>query len=78
LLAAHALGLGACVMTAPLLVQEAVAGELSLPAGFELTCFVALGHPAESPDPPRRKTLEQIVQYAEPDDASHDDRPRNL
>lgn len=63
LLAAQALGLGACVLTGPLLVQDALAGALDLPAGHDLNCLVALGHPAESPTPPRRKTIEQIVEF---------------
>jgi coenzyme F420-0:L-glutamate ligase / coenzyme F420-1:gamma-L-glutamate ligase len=62
LLAARALGLGSCVMTAPLLVPDALAGALSLPVGFDVTCFVALGYPDESPEPPRRKSLERIVE----------------
>lgn len=62
LLAAQALGLGTCVLTAPLMVPDVVASALSLPAGLELTCFVALGYPAESPEPPRRKSLEHIAE----------------
>jgi coenzyme F420-0:L-glutamate ligase/coenzyme F420-1:gamma-L-glutamate ligase len=78
LLAAHTLGLGACVMTATLLVQDAVAAALPLPAGFDLTCFVALGHPAESPEAPRRKKLEQCCVYIDDDERTDDDRNRNL
>ncbi len=63
LLAAQALGLGTCVLTGPLLVQDALAEALDLPAGHNLTCLVALGHPAESPPPPRRKAIEQIVEF---------------
>jgi nitroreductase len=63
LLAAHSLRLGTCVLTGPLLAQDALAGALDLPAGHDLTCLVALGHPAESPAPPRRKTIEQIVEF---------------
>jgi nitroreductase len=63
MLAAQALGLGTCVLTGPLLVQGALAGALDLPAGHDLNCLVALGHPAESPAPPRRKTIEQIVEF---------------
>ena len=63
LLAAQALGLGTCVLTGPLLVQDALTGGLDLPAGHNLTCLVALGHPAESSAPPRRKTIEQIVEF---------------
>jgi nitroreductase len=63
LLAAHSLGLGTCVLTGPLLVQDVLAGALDLSAGHDLTCLVALGHPAELPAPPRRKTIEQIVEF---------------
>jgi len=63
LLAAQALGLGTCVLTGPLLVPDALTGALALPAGHELTCLVAVGHPAESPPPPRRKTIEQIAEF---------------
>ncbi len=63
LLAAHALGLGACIMTAPLLAADVWAKSGDLPAGFEPTCLIAVGYPAETPAPPRRKELEQIAEY---------------
>ncbi len=63
LLAAHAGGLGACVMTAPLLAGDVWKAVADLPAGFEPTCIIAVGRPAENPDPPRRKTLENIIDY---------------
>jgi nitroreductase len=63
LLAAQALGLGTCVLTGPLLALDTLAGALHLPAGHDLTCFVAMGYPAESPPPPRRKSIEQIVEF---------------
>lgn len=62
LLAAHAMGLGACVMTAPLLAGE-VWQAADLPAGFEPTCLVAAGYPAGQPTPPRRKAIDHIVEY---------------
>jgi len=64
LLMAHVLGLGACVMTAPLLASSAWES-LDLPAGFEPTCLVAVGYPAENPAPPRRKAVEHIVEFFE-------------
>jgi len=63
LLAAHALGLGACVMTAPLLAAEVWKAATDLPAGFEPTCLIAVGYADDRPAPPRRKRLEQIVEY---------------
>lgn len=66
LLVAHALGLGACVCTAPLIAAEDLAGAVVLPPGFEPTCLIAVGHPAERPEPPRRKSIDQIVEYRHP------------
>jgi coenzyme F420-0:L-glutamate ligase / coenzyme F420-1:gamma-L-glutamate ligase len=63
LLAAHAMGLGACIMTAPLLAGPVWTSLDSLPANFEPTCVIALGYPAELSNPPRRKKIEQIVEY---------------
>jgi nitroreductase len=62
-LAAHALGLGTCVMTAPLLAGAVWAGLPDLPAGFEPTCLVTVGYPADQPEPPRRKDLKHVVEY---------------
>jgi F420 biosynthesis protein FbiB-like protein len=80
LLAAHALGLGACVLTAPLLAQDNLTGALPLPAGFGLTCFIALGYPDESPAAPRRKSLELIAEFSDPPLSStdHEDRRGDL
>ena len=63
LLAAHAMGLGACVMTAPLLAGEVWASLKDLPLGLEPTCLVTVGHPFETPDAPRRKRLEHVMEY---------------
>lgn len=63
LLAAQVLGLGTCVLTGPLLVEPTLVAQFSLPAGFDLNCLIALGHPAETPDAPRRKPVEQIVEF---------------
>ena len=65
LLAAQAMDLGACVMTGPLLVPE-IGTWLELPPGFDVTCFIAVGHPAETPECPRRKSLDQIVEFIDP------------
>lgn len=63
LLAAHSIGLGTCVLTAPLIAQDAINCHLSPPAGYSITCLIALGYPEETPLPPRRKGIEQIVQF---------------
>jgi len=63
LLMAHAVGLGACVMTAPLLAGDVWKSFEQMPPGFEPTCLIAVGYPAETPDPPRRKRLEHVLEY---------------
>ena len=63
LLAAHSIGLGTCVLTAPLIAQETISSELNPPAGYALTCLIALGYAAENPLRPRRKNIEQIVEF---------------
>jgi len=63
LLAAKAMGLGACVMTAPLLAGEVWNTLNNLPMGFEPTCLITLGYPDEIPQAPRRKKLEHIIEY---------------
>jgi coenzyme F420-0:L-glutamate ligase / coenzyme F420-1:gamma-L-glutamate ligase len=68
LLAAQASGLGACVLTAPLLAGDALVRALPspLPAGYEMNCLIAVGHAKVWPDPPRRKSLELITDYWKP------------
>jgi len=63
LLVAQAMGLGACVMTAPLLAGKVWSRLSDLPLGYEPTCLIALGHPAEAPEAPRRKKIEHILEY---------------
>jgi len=63
LLAAYAMGLGTCLMTAPLLAGEVWKSLHGLPAGFEPTCLIAIGYPAHVPTAPRRKRLEHIIEY---------------
>lgn len=61
LLAAHAEGLGACWFCAPLFCQETVRKVLGIPQGVEPQALIAVGYPAESPEPPARKPLKNIV-----------------
>ena len=62
LLAAQALGLGACIMTAPLLADE-LSELLQVPPGFAITGLIALGHPDGAVPMPRRKSLEHIAEF---------------
>ncbi|MBM4424959.1 MAG: nitroreductase family protein [Chloroflexi bacterium] len=54
LLAAHAEGLGACWMCAPLFCPDAVAAVLSLPADWEPQALITLGYPADDGKPASR------------------------
>ena len=63
LLAAHAAGLGACWMCAPLFCPETVAAALDVPADWEPQGIVALGSPADRGKPFRRRALVESVRY---------------
>lgn len=59
MLAAHALGLGTCCLTAPLAAPEELKELLGLGRRRELVCLIALGWPAgEAPVMPRKEVKE--------------------
>lgn len=53
LLMAHALGLGACWLCAPLFCPDVVVGALDLPPDYEPQGMIILGYPAEARDKTR-------------------------
>lgn len=63
LLAAHYHGLGACWMCAPLFCKEAVKKALSLPKDLEPQAMIVMGYSSEKPEPPLRKSLEEICSF---------------
>jgi coenzyme F420-0:L-glutamate ligase / coenzyme F420-1:gamma-L-glutamate ligase len=63
LLAAHAEGLGACWMCAPLFAPATVRHTLSLPETWEPLALILLGYPAEEPQNRPRLPLGEVVQY---------------
>jgi coenzyme F420-0:L-glutamate ligase / coenzyme F420-1:gamma-L-glutamate ligase len=63
LLAAHAAGLGACWMCAPLFCQDTVAAALELPNDWEPQAIITLGYPADQGKPFRRRALSEVVRY---------------
>jgi coenzyme F420-0:L-glutamate ligase / coenzyme F420-1:gamma-L-glutamate ligase len=65
LLAAHAAGLGACWMCAPLFCPDAVRAALELPADWEPQALVTLGWPAGRGKPFSRVALEERVKRQE-------------
>ena len=62
LLAAHALGLGACWMCAPLFCPEVVSRELTLPSDWQPQGLITLGWPAQTRSRGRRP-LAELVQW---------------
>ena len=63
LLAAHASGLGACWMCAPLFCPDTVASVLALPPDWEPQAIVTLGFPADRGKPFRRRPLPEVARY---------------
>ncbi len=65
LLAAHALGYGACWMTGPLVAIERLEEILNIEDGSNLMALVPLGRPARIPPPQPRRSLKEIVRFIE-------------
>jgi nitroreductase len=61
LLAACALGLGACWVGA--FYEDEVRRILKIPRGLRPVAIVPIGRPAERPSPPYKRTLREIVHY---------------
>lgn len=60
LLAAHAEGLGACWMCAPLFCPDVVVDAVSLPKGWEPQAIITLGEPAGPGKPATRRPLSDV------------------
>jgi len=65
LLAAHAEGLGACWMCAPLFCPDTVREALALPAGWQPQGLITLGYPREPGKARPRKATADILLVAE-------------
>jgi coenzyme F420-0:L-glutamate ligase/coenzyme F420-1:gamma-L-glutamate ligase len=61
LLAAHGEGLGSCWFCAPLFCQDVVRMILKIPQHVDPQALITLGYPADRPNPPPRKSLEEIL-----------------
>jgi coenzyme F420-0:L-glutamate ligase / coenzyme F420-1:gamma-L-glutamate ligase len=61
LLAAHALGLGACWMCAPLFCPDVVARTLDLPPDWQPQALITAGYPAESKTKERRPLSSSVL-----------------
>ena len=60
-LAANEKGLGTCIMG--IFDEAKIAEAISLPEGQKIGAVVAIGYPAEEPQAPARKEVEQLVQF---------------
>jgi nitroreductase len=65
LLMAHASGLGACWMCAPLFCQDTVRQALSLPDDWEAQALITIGVPADEGKPRTRESVQSKVVYLE-------------
>jgi nitroreductase len=63
LLAAHAEGLGACWLCAPLFAPEAVHGALEMPQSWEPQGLILIGYAAEQGRTKDRMSLETVSQW---------------
>ena len=63
LLAAHAAGLGACWVCAPVFCPDTVAAVLDLPTDWEPQALVTLGYAAEPGKPFRRRAAAEVTRY---------------
>ncbi len=61
LLAAHAAGLGACWLCAPLFVPETVRAVLDLPVDWEPQALITLGWPAEVKEKQRAPLASRVL-----------------
>jgi coenzyme F420-0:L-glutamate ligase/coenzyme F420-1:gamma-L-glutamate ligase len=66
LLSAHALGLGACWMCAPLFVPDTVREVLKLDADWDPQALITIGYPAEATTK-TRVSLSSVVRYLDTD-----------
>jgi coenzyme F420-0:L-glutamate ligase/coenzyme F420-1:gamma-L-glutamate ligase len=61
LVQAHAEGLGACWMCAPLFCQEEVGAALGVPAHWRAQALLTLGVPASKGKPPVRRPVDEVL-----------------
>lgn len=59
-LAAHEYGLGTVIMG---IFDDSLSDVLEIPEDRELVNIICIGHPAESPDVPKRKTVADLITY---------------
>lgn len=60
-LAAHEYGIGSVIMG--IFDYDKVAAMIDVPEDQEMVALIPIGHPAEAPQPPKRKTVEDLLKY---------------
>jgi nitroreductase len=66
LLAAHAVGLGACALAGPVpFLRGTIKGLLRLPDQLELAAVVSIGHPNEAPPAPPHRDLARSLSFVD-------------
>ena len=63
LLAAHAMGLGATVMTGPLIAEDDLRELIGFPASWRLAALIPLGIPAIVPSVPAKPTIPSLARW---------------
>ncbi|MFC2140886.1 nitroreductase family protein [Acidobacteriota bacterium] len=65
LLAAHAMGLGACCMTSPLIAYAEIKKILDIRPPFEIAALIPIGKYKKQPEPVTRKKIDRIIEMVE-------------
>ena len=65
MLAAHALGLGTCCLTGPLIAEESLADIIDWDRRRQVVCLIAIGYPDHCPLAPGRKPVDNIMRFIE-------------
>lgn len=60
-LAAHARGVGTVITG--IFEEEKILELLKLPENMKIGCLIYMGYPAESPEAPKRKSVDQLLSY---------------
>ncbi|VAW81984.1 hypothetical protein MNBD_GAMMA12-1983 [hydrothermal vent metagenome] len=63
LLYAHSKGLGASCMTGPLVAADKIRIALKIPTAWNISCFIAVGYPDETPEPKPRKSSDSVIRW---------------
>ena len=65
LLAAHAMGLGACCMTSPLIAYTEIKKILDIRPPFEIAALIPIGKYEIQPEPVTKKKIDRIIEVVE-------------